>query len=105
MKYNTILKQKLEYHYKAFDKSKLEPDPLQFPHLFKDENDIEVMAFIASVFAYGNVKQIINTLNTFLLIAKNQPYKFIESFSLNNKLSDNFIHRFYSKEDILHLFR
>ena len=64
-KYNIlwiVLKQKLEYHYKAFDKTKLEPDPLQFPHLFKDEKDIEVMAFIASVFAYGNVKQIINSL-------------------------------------------
>ena len=75
------LKQKLEYHYKAFDKSKLEPDPLQFPHLFQDEKDIEVMAFIASIFAYGNIKQIINSLNTFLLIVKNQPYEFISNIS------------------------
>ncbi len=36
-----LLKQKLEYHYKAFDKTKLEPDPLQFPHKFTDEKDIE----------------------------------------------------------------
>ncbi len=79
------LKQKLEYHYKAFDKSKLEPDPLQFPHLFKDEKDIEVMAFIASVFAYGNVKQIVNSLNRFLEIANNQPYKFIQNFSMDSK--------------------
>ena len=65
MKYNPNLEQKLEYHYKAFDKTKIEPDPLQFPHLFQEEKDIEVMAFIASVFAYGNVKQIINSLNKF----------------------------------------
>ena len=99
------LKQKLEYHYKAFDKSKLEPDPLQFPHLFEDEKDIEVMAFIASVFAYGNVKQIINSLNTFLLIAKNQPYEFISNISANKNLPTNFVHRFYSTKDILHLFQ
>jgi uncharacterized protein (TIGR02757 family) len=99
------LKQKLEYHYKAFDKSKLEPDPLQFPHLFDDEKDIEVMAFIASVFAYGNVKQIINSLKKFLVIANNQPYKFIRNISINNRREENFIHRFYSSEDILHLFQ
>ena len=99
------LREKLEYHYKAFDKKKLEPDPLQFPHLFKDKKDIEVMAFIASVFAYGNVKQIISTLNTFLLIAKNQPYKFISNVSATKNLPTNFVHRFYSNRDILHLFQ
>ena len=105
MKYNSILKQKLEYHYTAFDKTKIEPDPLQFPHLFQDEKDIEVMAFIASVFAYGNVNQIINSLNRFLVIANNKPYKFIQSFSFDTTLSSQFIHRFYSTEDIHHLFQ
>jgi len=99
------LKQRLDYHYNAFDRSKLEPDPLQFPHLFKDEKDIEVMAFIASVFAYGNVKQIINSLNTFLLIAKKQPYEFISNFSASKNLPNNFVHRFFSMKDILHLFQ
>ena len=98
------IKQKLDYHYKAFDKSKLEPDPLQFPHLFSAEKDIEVMAFIASVFAYGNVKQIINSLNTFLLIAKNQPCEFISNISATKNLPTNFVHRFYSTKDILQLF-
>jgi uncharacterized protein (TIGR02757 family) len=101
---DSTLQEKLEYHYKAFDKTKLEPDPLQFPHLFKDEKDIEVMALIASVFAYGNVKQIIHTLNSFLLIANNQPYEFIRNISANKNLPTNFVHRFYSTKDILHLF-
>ena len=99
------LKQKLEYHYKAFNKSKLEPDPLQFPHLFQDEKDIEVMAFIASIFAYGNIKQIINSLNTFVLIAKNQPYEFISNISASKNLPTHFVHRFFSTKDILHLFQ
>src|SRR3990167_3905173 len=47
------LSQKLNYHYKAFDKSQISPDPLQFLHLYEEEGDIEVMGFIASVFAYG----------------------------------------------------
>ena len=104
MKYNPNLKQKLEQHYKAFDKSQLMPDPLQFPHLFKNEKDIEVMAFIASVFAYGNVKQIINSLNRFLEISNNQPFKFIRGFVPRKSASSKFIHRFYSSKDILQLF-
>jgi uncharacterized protein (TIGR02757 family) len=99
------LKQKLDDHYKAFDKSKLEPDPLQFSHLFKNEKDIEVMAFISSVCAYGNVKQIINSLDTFLVIAKNQPYEFISNISANKNIPSNFVHRFYSTKDILQLFQ
>ncbi len=106
MKHNFNLKQKLEYHYKAFDKSQLMPDPLQFPHLFQDENDIEVMAFIASVFAYGNVKQIINSLNKFLLICENKPYLFITNFTPQKTLLQfSFIHRFYSSEDVIQFFQ
>ena len=99
------LREKLNYNYRAFNKSKLEPDPLQFPHLFKEEKDIEVMAFIASVFAYGNVKQIVNSLNTFVLITKNKPYEFISNISEIKKLPTNFVHRFYSTKDILQLFQ
>ncbi len=97
------LKQKLEYHYKAFDKSQISPDPLQFLHLFTDEKDIEAMGFIASVFAYGNVTQIINTLNNFLLLSDNKPYKFIINYNRKNN-KDNFVHRFYSAKDVGDLF-
>lgn len=106
MKYISNIKPKLEYHYKAFDKTKIEPDPLQFPHLFKDEKDIEVMAFIASVFAYGNVKQIINSLNKFLLVSSNKPYHFINNFTIRKYYSQTyFVHRFYSTKDVVQLFQ
>ena len=97
------VKQKLEHHYKAFDRSQIEPDPLQFPHLFSDKKDIEVTAFISSVFAYGNVKQIINSLNRFLQIAENEPYYFIKNFN-NSDSKKYFIHRFYSEADVRKLF-
>ncbi len=102
-----LLKQKLEYHYKAFDKSKLEPDPLQFPHKFTDEKDIEAMAFIASVFAYGNVKQINHTLNKVVNLMNNKPYEFIINY--NSKTSSKSLkglkHRFYTENDISRLFQ
>ncbi|MGB5895085.1 MAG: TIGR02757 family protein [Ignavibacteriaceae bacterium] len=96
------LKEKLEYHYKTFNFEKIEPDPLQFPHLYKDEKDIEAMAFISSVFAYGTVAQIVNTLNKIVRIMNNQPHKFIINVgkkNLKEKLG-GLKHRFYNENDI-----
>lgn len=100
------LKQKLDYHYKAFGKSQISPDPLQFLHLFNDERDIEAIGFIASVFAYGNVRQIINTLDKILIITNSKPYNFIINFDKNtNQIKlKGLRHRFYTDEDILNLF-
>jgi len=100
------LKEKLEYHYKAFNFTQIEPDPLQFPHIYKDEKDIEVMAFISSVFAYGTVAQIINTLNKIVGIMNNQPHKFIINADMRNlkdKL-EGMKHRFYNENDIRFFF-
>lgn len=101
------LKDKLDFHYKAFDKTNISPDPLQFLHLYSDKKDIEVMGFIASIYAYGNVKQIINTLNKFVEISGDKPYKFISAFSTykNKQNLQTLYHRFYSYTDVLNLFR
>ena len=100
------LKQKLDYHYKAFDKSQISPDPLQFLHMFNNEKDIEAIGFIASIFAYGNVSQIINTLDKILTITNNQPYEFIAGYykGKNSFKLKGLKHRFYSEEDISLLF-
>ena len=100
------LKHKLEYHYKAFNRTKLEPDPLQFLHMFKDERDIEVVGLIASIFAYGNVKQIENTLKKFVIVFDGKPYLFIKYFpiSKDSKKIAGIKHRFYSEDDICLLY-
>ncbi len=99
------LKQNLEKHYKAFDRTKLEPDPLQFLHLFKDERDIEVVGFIASIFAYGNVKQIENTLKKLMSVFNERPYSFIKNFNERDVIKlPSIKHRFYSEEDVKKLF-
>lgn len=101
------IKQKLDYHYKIFDKSRISPDPLQFLHLFENENDIEAIGFISSVFAYGNVRQINNTLEKIINITKSGPYSFIMNFhKKENQLKLKGIkHRFYTEEDIYNLFK
>ncbi len=106
MKQNKNLKQKLDYHYRYFDKSKISPDPLEFPHRFKNIYDIEISAFISSVFAYGNVAQIMNTLEKIHSIMNNKPYEFVLKFNYekHKNLFAGIKHRFYTTEDIAHLF-
>ena len=101
------LEQKLNYHYKVFNRSQLEPDPLQFPHLFENKNDIEVIAFIASVFAYGSVTQIINTLYKIVDRMDHKPLNFIKKFNIKSDapIFKGMNHRFYRESDIVHLFK
>ncbi|MEK6553216.1 MAG: TIGR02757 family protein [Bacteroidota bacterium] len=101
-----LLKKKLDHHYKYFDGSKISPDPLEFPHRYTNFYDAEISAFISSVFAYGNVKQIINSLEKIHELMDNQPYRFVADYSFENgmKLFRSIKHRFYTSEDIANLF-
>ncbi|MEE9431307.1 MAG: TIGR02757 family protein [Melioribacteraceae bacterium] len=100
------LKSKLEYHYKKFDYSQIYPDPLIFPHRFKNELDIEISAFVSSVFAYGNVKQIMNTLEKLHDLFGESPSEFVKSFSKieHREIFKTFKHRFYTGDDTIILF-
>ena len=105
-KSKAALKRRLNYHYKYFDKSKISPDPLEFPHRYKDPRDIEISAFISSIFAYGNIKQIIKSLNTVHNVMENQPFNFVLNFSYDEDKEKfkNIKHRFYTDGDIAVLF-
>lgn len=101
-----LLKKKLDDHYKFFDRTKISPDPLEFPHRFTHPLDIEISAFVSSVFAYGNVKQIMNTLEKLHNIMGSSPLNFILSYpeEKKNQLFKNIKHRFYSSGDVHSLF-
>ena len=100
------IKNKLIYHYRAFDRTTISPDPLEFPHRFSSPPDIEIAAFIASVFAYGSVTQILNTLEKIFEVMDNDPANFVLEYKLKKegKLFKNLKHRFYTGEDIASLF-
>ncbi len=100
------LKRKLEYHYNKFDSSQIYPDPIIFPRKYKFESDIEISAFISSIFAYGKITQIINSLEKIHQLLGESPTSFFEKFKLNNHkiFFDGFKHRFYTGEDVKILF-
>jgi uncharacterized protein (TIGR02757 family) len=98
------LKARLDYHYKAFNRESIEPDPLQFLHLYSDEKDIETIGFIASVLAYGQVNQINKSIQKIIDAAENKPHHFVISLDADKlKRLQGIVHRFYTSEDISNL--
>ena len=69
-----------KYENKAF----ISDDPIQFPHRFQKAEDIEIAAFISSLFAYGNRKVFIKKLDELFEIMKNKPHEFVLKFYPNN---------------------
>src|SRR3990170_5021834 len=53
------LREALSASLRAYGVADLSSDPVRFPHRFEDRADIEVAAFLAASFAFGNVVQIL----------------------------------------------
>ena len=70
-------------------------DPIQFPLKFKEKKDVEIVSLISSSFAYGNVKQIIASLNKIFSKMK-EAYSYIKNLDDKKIKSDfyGFKHRF-----------
>ena len=69
-----------KYETKDFIKN----DPIQFPHRFRDKQDVELAGFIASLFAYGNRKMFIAKLNDLFNRADNDIANYIKNGDFEN---------------------
>lgn len=95
------LKPNFDLFYIQFNKKIGYEDPIYFPHKFKNEMDIEVVAFISAIFAYGNISQIMNSINKIVIRLGENPYNKIISFKSNElDIFNDVKHRFYSSNDI-----
>jgi uncharacterized protein (TIGR02757 family) len=59
----------------------IEDDPISIPHRFTKKQDIEIAAFFAAIFAWGQRKTIINKCNELIELFDNEPHDFISNFS------------------------
>ncbi len=78
-------------------------DPVSVPHLFTKKQDIEIMGFFASIFAWGQRTTIIKKAKELALRMDNAPYDFI----LNHQDEDlkkllEFKHRTFNDTDLLY---
>lgn len=81
----------------------LEDDPLGVPHQFKSRQDIEISGLMASVFAWGQRKTIINKSKEFLSLMDNSPHDFLLNHTEKDlKPFENFKHRTFNATDALY---
>ena len=101
-----ITRKCLDNIYHKYNKFELiSPDPLQLVHNYKEDADKEIVALIAASFAYGNVKQIIKTVDKILSILGPSPKEFILKVSRTDlqKLFKGFKYRFTTEEELINL--
>lgn len=84
----------LKYETKDFIKD----DPIQFPHNYKEKNDIEISALISALFAFGRREAFIQKLN-WLFSLSASPNELILDFKKYEL--DNFIYRFIKSCDLI----
>lgn len=98
-----ITKTKLEELAKTYETEDfIKDDPIQFPHRFGDTKDIEIAAFLSSLFAYGNRKIFIKKLDELFKIMNNKPYEYVLNF--NPKTLNGFNYRFAKDFDVIEVF-
>jgi uncharacterized protein (TIGR02757 family) len=101
------LKHHLDTFIDNFPKEKhLANDPVRFVHRYEDPRDREVVGLISSVFAYGNVKSVLRTVDSALGYLGPSPARTIAAFDprKDSRRLIGFYHRFNTSRDLAVLF-
>lgn len=80
----------------------IKDDPIQFPHRYNNLENIEIAAFLASIFAYGNRKVFVKKLQELFEIMNNNPLEYLKNGDFR-KLN-GFNYRFAKDFDIIEVF-
>src|ERR1700761_4833026 len=88
-----------EYNQPSFIKD----DPVCIPHRFTKKQDIEIAAFFAAIFAWGNRTTIINKSNELMALMDNAPHEFCTNAGDQQlKKVLGFRHRTFNDTDLLY---
>ena len=79
-------------------------DPVQFPHRFKDREDIEISAFLAAAIAWGRRDLIIRSCERMFSLLKPGPFSFVMKGNFQN-LGSRCIHRTFFEKDLVYFCR
>ena len=78
-------------------------DPIAIPHRFTKKQDIEIAAFFASIFAWGNRTIIINKTKELMELMDNAPHEFCLAMDAEGlKRLLHFKHRTFNTTDLLY---
>lgn len=94
-----LVKKAAQYNRPSFIKD----DPVSVPHRFTKKQDIEIAAFFAAIFAWGNRTTIIKKATELMRLMDDAPYAFCTSHSDNDlKNLTRFRHRTFNDTDLLY---
>ncbi len=81
----------------------IKDDPICIPHQYTKQQDIEITAFFAAIFAWGNRTTIINKSNALFARMDNAPHDFITNHQEEDlKILLGFKHRTFNDTDLLY---
>ncbi len=79
----------------------IKDDPISIPHLFTQQQDIEIAGFFAAIFSWGNRTTIINKSTELMQLMEMQPYQFCVNPDLGGlKRLAGFKHRTFNIDDL-----
>ena len=85
------------------NKTFIESDPIQIPHRYKDKENIEIVAFISALFAYGSRKVFIPKLDELFSKMGKKPLEYIKNGEFSNLI--NFNYRFTKENDVIEILK
>lgn len=80
-------------------------DPVQFPRRFSQLQDIEIVAFLSSIIAWGNRKMICRDAERMLAFMDNEPYRYVMDEGYEDLNPRQNIHRTFFGEHFSYFLR
>ena len=80
-------------------------DPVQFPRRFSQLQDIEIVAFLSSIIAWGNRKMICRDAERMLALMDNEPYRYVMDEGYEDLNPRQNIHRTFFGEHFSYFLR
>lgn len=101
------LKEFLEEKYAAYNHPRfVETDPIQIPHLFSKQEDIEIAGFLAATIAWGNRQAILKNAHRLMQMLEMEPHQFILNASEKElQPLKTFVHRTFNGDDCIYFIR
>lgn len=83
----------------------IDDDPVQFPRRFSRLQDIEIVAFLSSIIAWGNRKMICRDAERMLLLMDNDPYHYVMDEGYEDMDPGQNLHRTFFGEHFVYFLR
>ena len=99
------IKQILDKYAEQYDTEDFtKDDPVQFVHLYKNMEDIELAGLISSMFAYGKRELFISKLKSFFERVEH-PFDYVRNFDEKDEFLNNFGYRFSKGIDFIQILK